>query len=232
MTSCTIDAVLTGKPQPFGPNGELSAVRKREMNGPVTLGPLGLAGDEHVYHGHGGADKALLHYAAHHYTMWKQEFPWSHVGRGCFGENVSAAGPTEQTVCIGDRFRIGRQVVVEVSQPRQPCWKLAHNVAEQRIPRLMQERAATGWFYRVITPGPIAAGDRMELTERPLPQWSLSRVILGFYGTPLDTAFLSALTDLEPLGKELRTLARTRMETGAVEDWTHRLCLPLAHGNS
>ncbi len=72
-----------------------------------------------------------------------------------------------------EHYRIGcdsdTSVVLEVSQPRQPCWKLAHNSGQRSIPALMQQRAATGWYYRVITPGLVRAGATIELISRPCP---------------------------------------------------------------
>lgn len=134
---------------------------------------------------------------------------------------------TERNVCVGDRYRIGcdcdTSVVLEVSQPRQPCWKLAHNSGQRSIPALMQERAATGWYYRVITPGPVRAGATIELISRPCPDWSLQRIVKGFYGTPLDRSFLEQIAALPLLGRAWRDTAAARLETGIVEDWTRRL---------
>ena len=228
MSNCRINAVMTGTVKPFGPNGEPSAIRKCPSEGPVALGELGLDGDEHAYHLHGGPHKALFHYASEHYGMWKEIFPSFQLALGGFGENITTEGMTEANVCIGDRYRIGRDVVVEVSQPRQPCWKLGYNARQREIPRLMQERAAGGWYYRVVTPGPVAEGDQLELTDRPLPEWPVARVILGFYGDPLDDAFLRSLAEMEVLGPEWRAAAQERLETHQVEDWVDRLYGPIA----
>ncbi len=219
---------MVGRAEPFGPNGEPSAIRKRHVTGPVELGRLGLEGDEHVYHLHGGPDKALLHHAEEHYRMWKEVLDDFDLGPSLFGENIITEGMTESTVCIGDRYRIGRDVVVEASQPRQPCWKLGYNAGRMEIPRLMQDRAVTGWYYRVVSSGPIQAGDRLELIDRPLPEWTLSRVITGFYGKPMEKAFLRSLMEMELLGIEWRAAARNRIQSGQVEEWTNRLYGPLA----
>jgi MOSC domain-containing protein YiiM len=130
---------------------------------------------------------------------------------------------TEQTVCLADRYRIGESVVVEVTQPRQPCWKLGFTAGVTEVPLLMQETATTGWYYRVLTPGPIAAGDTMTLESRPLPDWTLARMIKGFYGTPDDREFLDEIENLPQLSTEWRTVVRNRLSTGIVEDWSGRL---------
>ena len=223
MNRCTIEALMVGRVQPFGPNGEPSAIRKQPVDGPVALGPSGLADDEQAYHTHGGTDKALLHYAGEHCQMWADLFPKFTFGRGGFGENIATHGMTEETVCLADRYRIGEEVIVEVSQPRQPCWKLGYNARERKIPLLMQERAATGWYYRVLTPGAIRAGETIELIERTRPDWTLARLITAFYGTPLDATFLHAAAQSDVLSREWRTAIEQRLSTGAVEDWDGRL---------
>lgn len=223
MHTAKIDGLFTGTVQPFGPAGELSAIRKEPRSDRVYLGVLGLDGDEHAYPSHGGADKALFHYASEHYTSWRRMFTEFVLIPSGFGENLAGIGMTEKTVCIGDRYRIGKNVVVEVSQPRQPCWKLGFNAGIRDIPRLMQELANPGWYYRVVETGPIAAGDYFTLLDRPHANWPVARVVSRFYSTPLDTAFLQAITKLAVLGAEWRTLATRRLETGQTEDWDGRL---------
>lgn len=223
----TIDAVLVGTVQPFGPQGEPSAIRKSPVTGAVALSAAGLAGDQQAWHDHGGAEKALLHYAEEHYRMWRSLYHQFALEPGGFGENITTRGMTEESVCIGDRYRIRTagipDVVVEVSQPRQPCWKLGYNGGVRELPHAMQDRGATGWYYRVITPGAIAAGAVMELMERPLPEWTVERVIRGFYGTPEDTGFLEEMCALSFLSREFTQAAAKRLSTGTVEDWEGRL---------
>jgi MOSC domain-containing protein YiiM len=222
-----IDALMTGRARPFGPNGEMSATRKSPVDGPVRLTELGLDGDEHTDPNHGGREKALLHYAAERYEMWAEHYPGLAIGPGGFGENITTRGMTEETVCVGDRYRIGSDVLVEVTQPRQPCWKLSHNAGVRKIAAAMQEHAAPGWYYSVLIPGTLTAGDRMELVERPLPEWTLARLIRGFYATPLDTGFLEAAKAIDRLGVEWRSAMERRLASATVERWHGRLYGPL-----
>lgn len=218
-----VEALLRGRTQPFGPNGEPSAIRKTPVEGPVEIGPLGLTGDQQAYHRHGGPNKAVLHYAAEHYAAWSELYLAFALRPGGFGENISTHGMTEADVCLGDRYRLGDTVMLEVSQPRQPCWKLGWNAGERELPALMQERAAIGWYYRVLVPGTVQPGDTLVLEERPHPDWPLARLIGGFYGTPLDSAFLNALAALPALSDEFRDTIAERLRTGRVEDWSRRL---------
>lgn len=221
-------------------DGEMSAIWKETVTEPVYLGELGLDGDKQVYRSHGGPEKALLHYAGEHYRMWAKRFPSARRAAGMvageaederpaiptrtlFGENIFTFGMTEESVCLGDRYRIGETVLVEVTQPRQPCWKLGFTAGAAEVPALMQETGTTGWYYRVLTPGPIAPGDALRIESRPLPEWTLSRMILGFYGTPADRKFLKELTELPQLSTEWRTIIEKRLAGGTVEEWNGRL---------
>lgn len=217
---------MAGRARPFGPNGEPSAVSKQPVSGAVALGPRGVAGDEQAYHGHGGTEKAILHYPAEHYERWRHRFGSFALAPGDLGENITTHGMREENVCLGDRYRIGGSVVVEVSQPRQPCWKLGHNAKIRELPRVIQEDGATGWYYRVVMPGEIEAGMEMELLSRRYPEWTLSRLLEGFYGAVADEAFLRDLLAVESLGMELRRAVERRLSTGRVEDWQTRLYGP------
>src|ERR1700746_2504362 len=98
---------------------------KTPVEGPVFAGSTNLSGDGQAdLKNHGGIDKAVLAYSADHYPKWRDELWIPDMPCGAFGENLTIAGWGEESVCIGDIFRIG-PVIFEVSQPRQPCWKLA-----------------------------------------------------------------------------------------------------------
>ena len=108
--SATIDAVLTGRAVDYTRPGSRSAIGKRAVEGPVRIGPEGLAGDEQGDRRvHGGPDKAIHHYPRDHYASWQGEVG-AHAllqAAGAFGENISTAGITEADVCLGDRLRLG-----------------------------------------------------------------------------------------------------------------------------
>ena len=195
-----INAVLTGKALPLR-GSERSAIRKSALTGAVAIGWLGLAGDEQADpRFHGGPDKAVHHYAFDNYDLWRTHVPDHPLlsAPGAFGENISTVGLTEETVCIGDRYRIG-SALVEVSQPRQPCWKQAHVMEWPTLPKLMLREAKSGWYYRVIEEGAVAAGDMCALIERPHPDWSVARIfrLLMHKTAAPDKAALRALDVLE-----------------------------------
>ena len=220
-----VEALLVGRVAPLGV-GVLSAIDKHRVDVPLALGASGLQGDEQAdRRHHGGDDKALHHVAAEHYAWWAGELPGVDARRwvpGAFGENLSTCGMTEHEVCVGDRYALG-DAQVEVSQARQPCWKLNLRFDVADMARRVQACRRTGWYYRVRREGVVAAGDTLRLLERPCPRWPLARLLHYLYVDPLDRAALAEIAALEPLAASWRQLARRRLESGRVEDWARRL---------
>lgn len=190
----------------------------------VTIGPLGLSGDEQGDRRvHGGPDKALHHYDSGHYPGWRAELgdlPLLH-SPGAFGENISTRGLDEANVCLGDRFRLGN-ALVEVSQGRQPCWKLNDRFGVPDMARRVQSTGRTGWYYRVLEPGTARTGDSLVLCERPWPDWPLRRLALLLYDRRLDRRALEPALAL-PLVPSWRKLIERRLELRKVEDWSARI---------
>ena len=217
-------AVLRGRAQAFTRPGSRSAIVKTPVAGAVQVGPLGLAGDEQGdLRVHGGPDKAVHHYATEHYAAWRAELGGLPVlaAPGAFGENLATRGLTEASLCLGDRVRVG-SVLLEVSQSRQPCWKLNDHFGVPDMARRVQHSGRTGWYYRVLEPGALQAGDKLTLIARPWPQWTLERLIDVLYRQPLDADVLRAMTAL-PLTPSWRRLVEARLSRGQVEDWQARI---------
>ena len=206
-----IGAVLIGTVVPFRGPDEPSAIAKRPVAAPVAVTALGLAGDEQAdrVH-HGGRDKAIHQYPFDHYAHWRAtlgDHPLL-AGPGGFGENVSTTGITDETVCLGDRFRLGT-ALVEISHGRKPCWKLGHRFARPELTALVVRTGRAGWYYRVIEPGTVGPGDLLALQDRPLPQWPVSRLfalLIGGVHKP-DPAALRELADLPVLAEAWRSRA-------------------------
>lgn len=221
----TLHAVLVGRVAPLVPGGPSSGIAKRPVEA-LSITRDGIAGDEQADRKHhGGPDKAVHHYAFDHYRAWRSDFanpPDCLAGPGAFGENLSTTGIAEDEVCLGDLWRFGT-ALLEVSQARQPCWKLDWRFRLPGIARRVQETGRTGWYYRVLESGRCAAGDPVALVDRPLPDWPLRRLIDALYVDCLDRATLVAMADLAVLAESWRKVARRRLESGVVEDWTHRL---------
>lgn len=227
-----IAALLTGRARKIGTAGGtavMSGIGKAARDGALWLAPGGLDGDEQgdpVYHG--GPEKALHHYAAEHYPAWRVWHPDSPVdfSAGAFGENVSTLGMTEHSVHVGDVYRAGA-TLLQVSQGRQPCFRLNLRLGRADAAVTMQERGHTGWYYRVLRAGWLAAGDAFELVERPCPDWPLARAIAAMFPTDPHAAQLrdewQAAAQLAPLVERWRTTFARRLASGRIEDWTMRL---------
>lgn len=224
-----IDVLLAGRVRPFGPKGVPSGIEKMAVEGPVRVTTVGLDIDEQgdPKH-HGGPEKAIHHYPRDHYAGWCSELAGHGANvdvlehAGAFGENLSTTDLTEADVCIGDRFRLGT-ALVEVSQARQPCWKLNHRFGFAGMSRAVQGSGRTGWYYRVIEAGEVAAGDRLVLVARPCPEWSLQRLLHVLYVDRLNIAALAEMAELPVLAESWRKLARQRVANHAVEDMEKRL---------
>ncbi len=153
----------------------LSAFIKEPVAGPVWLGRTNLAGDAQAdLQNHGGPDKAVLAYAAAHYADWRAELGRPELPYGAFAENFTVDGLDERTVCIGDVYAIG-EAQVQVSQPRQPCWKISRRWGMEELTARVVATGRTGWYLRVLVEGYVEPGMPVILLHRPFPQWTVAR---------------------------------------------------------
>lgn len=222
MTKITL---LTGRAAPLPGSDALSGIVKLPVDRPLALGPEGLEGDEQADRRvHGGIEKAVHHYPVEHYAAWQAELgALPALARpGGFGENVSTLGLTEATVAVGDIFRLG-SALLQVSQGRQPCWKLNRRFGTPDMARRVQQSGRTGWYYRVLAPGTVAPGDRLELVDRRAPDWTLHRLWHALYVDRLNRGELQGIAALDVLAEGWRKYAVRRLDSGRVEDWTKRL---------
>lgn len=207
MILTQIDALLIGGPKPFRSDGMTSAMARAPVDRPVMLRKLGFEGDQVADPSvHGGVDKALHLYQAEHYPFWIAEFARTELGHhplldhaGAFGENISASGLIESKVRIGDRFRLGK-ALVEISQGRQPCWKIDHRFGVHGLSLAFIRTGRCGLYFRVIEEGEVSPGDRIEQVEQASHQWTVERVFrLLIGGGHKDEAEIPALRELAAL---------------------------------
>jgi MOSC domain-containing protein YiiM len=219
----TIDALFIGRVEERWPGRPPSAIGKTRTAERLEIGATGFPRDTQAdLEVHGGVEKAIHHYPGEHYAAWRAELGRDDLAPGGFGENVSTVGLTEDTLCIGDVLSFG-SAIVQVSQGRQPCWKLAAHTGEERMAYLFQKTGRTGWYYRVLEPGHVAPGDGIALVERLRPDWTVKRVTLARLTrriAPADAAFLADMPELYAGWRE----AFARMAGGhAGEDTSARL---------
>ncbi|QTD40527.1 MOSC domain-containing protein [Sporosarcina sp. Te-1] len=162
MKKMEIRSMNIGKPieLAFGTKQVTTGIQKKPINKPILLTTLNFNGDGQgdLVH-HGGIDKAVCAYPFEHYSYWEEQ-----LGRplsfGAFGENLTLQGLTEKDLCIGDSFQLG-EAVVQVSQPRQPCFKLALLYDRKDMPLLVQNSGYTGFYFRVLQEGMVSPLDEL-----------------------------------------------------------------------
>ena len=153
-----------------------SGIYKSPVDGRVFLSTVNLAGDGQAdLRVHGGPDKAVCVYSMDHYPLWRRELLVEECAPGWFGENFSVEGQTETQVAIGDTYRIGT-AVVQISQPRAPCWKLGRRWERLDMPKLVVQSGRTGWYLRVLETGHVQGGDVLTLVERSYPHLTVDAV--------------------------------------------------------
>jgi MOSC domain-containing protein YiiM len=128
-----------------------------------------------------GVDKAIHQYFPGHYKDWKSDHPEAADAFeiGSFGENlVASGGMNERNVCVGDIIRVGGDngVLLQVSLPRQPCFKLNSRFGLKGFAAQTWKKSRTGWYYRVIEEGWMEVGDEITLVERKYSDWTIERV--------------------------------------------------------
>ena len=170
-------SVRVGTPQPIdGDRPSTTAFFKRTVEGSVWLRSTNLDGDSQAdLSVHGGPDKAVCVYPASNYAHWAHEFGRDVGGPGWFGENFTVSDQDETSVCIGDIYRVGT-AIVQVAQPRGPCWKLAYRWQQPDLPRRVVATGLSGWYLRVLKEGQVSADCPVALESRSWPRWTIARV--------------------------------------------------------
>jgi MOSC domain-containing protein YiiM len=213
MNDARIRSIHIGTIAPLGEDGVPSAFVKHAVATAVEVTPLGLAGDSQAdLSVHGGPEKAVYGYATANYAAWRAEYP-QHTALlvpGGVGENLAIDGMMESDLCVGDVHAMG-SALLQVCQPRQPCFKFALRFDDTALPRAMVRNGRSGWYYRVIRVGVIAAGDRIDLHERPNADFPFTRLVeLAGRGRPTPTE-LRRMAEMIGLASDWRDMARRRL---------------------
>ena len=143
-----------------------TAIWKHPVTGPVAVEGVNLRGDDQADRTvHGGPDKAVYAYALEDTAWWERELGRP-LGPGAFGENLSLRGVDVSQARIGERWAIG-STVLEVRQPRLPCFKLGLRHSDPLLPRRFARAGRPGAYLAIVVPGAVSAGDAIELVDRP-----------------------------------------------------------------
>ncbi|MEL6117411.1 MOSC domain-containing protein [Photobacterium sp. SP02] len=203
--------------------GIRTAMAKQAVSGKLYLSVTGLDGDECAEPKfHGGTERALHQYPLEHYAFWQQQFPdrdWPAPG---VGENISTQGMTEENVRLGDRYQWG-EAVIEISQPRSPCFKLSRRWELPEFSAVMQQTGRCGWLYRVITPGYVSSDEPLVLIKQGEDRFTVKRVLDWYFNDPMNLDKLRMLQECEALSVSWRNTVEKRLNTGELENWHFRL---------
>lgn len=154
------------KEVPYHGRTVMTGIFKEPVAGRVMVHRLGLAGDAQADRRvHGGVDMAVYVYPIEHYAFWERELGRHGLPHGQFGENFTVSGLSEETVRVGDIFRVGK-ALMQVTQPRFPCYKLALRMEEgPTFTARFQKTGRMGFYFRVLEEGEVGAGDSIELLD-------------------------------------------------------------------
>ena len=204
-TAARLVSVNRGRPRLVVAGGKRysTAINKQPVDGPVAITSEGLDGDRVAdSKNHGGVDQAVCCYPIEHYDEIGGRLGVElHIP--AFGENLTTEGLLETDVCIGDTYQIG-DALIQVSLPRVPCVKLAGKHNQPALIQWIEETAYTGFYCRVVQPGRVECGSRIELQHRPHPGVTVEMVARARFRASTPTAVLERLSQLVELKQEWR----------------------------
>jgi MOSC domain-containing protein YiiM len=194
-----------------------SGIDKRPVGDrPVALYGEGFEGDEQADRRlHGGPDKAVCCYPAEHMPRWEELLDQA-LPPGSFGENLRLEGLVENDAHIGDTFELG-SALVQVSQPRGPCFKLAARWGSRELPNLMATECASGFYLRVLHTGSVRAGDELRPVTRT-SDVSVADVMRVTYVDRSDADLIARVAEVPELAEQWRAALRSLLRRQTVPD--------------
>ncbi|QYJ75273.1 MOSC domain-containing protein [Shewanella sp. FJAT-52076] len=200
-----------------------SGIAHKQRAAVLQVTAQGIVGDAQVdTRHHGGPDRAVHHFPREHYGEYRRRDMFrGFVDAPAMGENISTVGLTEETLHIGDILSFG-STVLQVTQPRSPCFKLDLRFAYPGFALVMQTLGKSGWFYRVLTPGEITETDTLQLKER-LSDISVADAMQCYFAAEFHETGYRRLLACPGLAQSWRNSLEKRLASGKIEDWRPRL---------
>ena len=185
-----------------------TAIWKLPVSRRVRAEGVNLDGDEQADRKvHGGHDKALYAYALEDTRRWETELG-RRVGPGGFGENLTVEGLQLIDSVVGERWVVG-SAVLEVSEPRIPCWKLGLRMGDASFPRRFTRAGRPGTYLRIVEPGDIGAGDAVRVVSRPDHGFTVGDIWRVYHHDRREAA---SLLEVPQLGESWRSWAAGRVQ--------------------
>lgn len=193
---------------PYRGREVMTAIYKSPVAGPVALRGVNLDGDDQADRSvHGGVDKAVYSYAHEDYEWWSGELGGEPLTPGTFGENLTTTGLDLNSCLIGERWRVG-SALLEVSEPRFPCFKLGIRMGSQRFLKRFSVARRPGAYLRIIEEGELAAGASVEVISRPDHEITIGLFAEAYLG---DRSLLARLLGAEALSETWREWIEERL---------------------
>jgi len=184
-----------------------TAIWKSPVKGRVATHGVNLAGDDQADRAvHGGYDKAVYAYSIEDTRWWEAELGRA-IGRGGFGENLTLEGLDLVASVVGERWHVGT-AVLEVSEPRLPCWKLGLRMGDASFPQRFTRAARPGTYLRIVDEGDIGAGDAVRVASRPDHGFTIGDIWRVYHRDRRDAG---VLLELPELGESWRQWAEGRV---------------------
>jgi len=206
-------SVNVGLPREVEWKGKIvrTSIFKAPVPGRVRVAKLNLKGDQQSdLSVHGGIDKAVYAYPSEHYPFWRQQLPGMNLPWGAFGENLTTEGLLEETLNIGDRFRVGSAEFI-VTQPRMPCFKLGIRFGRPDIVKQFLQSGRAGFYFAVLKEGEITVGDSIELLKRDDHGVTVADVVNLYRRDATNQGLLRRVSELPSLPKNWRDYFLTRL---------------------
>lgn len=199
-------SVNVGEPRPVTYRGKTvqTGIWKHPVEGRIAIVGDNLVGDRQAdLRVHGGRDKAIYGYPSEHYAWWREQLPDADLSWGAFGENLTVEGLLEDHVRVGERFRIGGAELM-ITQPRTPCFKLGIKFARPRIVKEFLRSERSGFYFAIVRPGDIGAGDAIERVHAEPASMTITELVRLSVTDEIDAATLRRAIALPGLAASWR----------------------------
>lgn len=208
-----IIGLYSGTSTLIGPKRSASAIFKTPQD-KVIVDELGIVSDVQANTKvHGGPEKALHQYALSSYEKLIKRYPLLHktAGPGNIGENLCATEMSDDSVCIGDIYQLGK-IRVQVTSPRIPCWKIDVRLNQPDLHKYVASSLSTGWYYRVLQGGELCVGDEVSLTERPNRELSIAQFMQIVNGDIVEADYIAEAAKAQGLDPQWQDRLETKLK--------------------
>jgi MOSC domain-containing protein YiiM len=190
-----------------------TSIFKKPVEGLISLSELNLKGDQQVdLENHGGGHKAVYAFSANQYDFWRQELNRDDLHFGQFGENLTISDLDESVLCIGDQLQIN-DCILEVTQPRVPCFKLGIALGDKIMPKRFINHACTGIYFKVLQQGALQSGNKVTVIYQHPAKLSVKRLFEAYFNKSfVDPKSVMLIADeIDQLSDEWKQKVQSRL---------------------